>query len=58
MRPSGVACPSFDHGRDDLTADGMIDSVYSSPYALIALQWFTRVNYAMSQPLADALGAA
>ena len=37
---------------------GMIDSVYSSPYALIALQWFTRVGYAMSQPLADALGAA
>jgi TRAP-type transport system periplasmic protein len=37
---------------------GMIDAVYSSPYALIALQWFTRVSYAMSQPLADALGAA
>src|SRR5208283_3938738 len=37
---------------------GMIDTVYSSPYALIALQWFTRVNYAMTQPLADALGAA
>jgi TRAP-type transport system periplasmic protein len=37
---------------------GMIDSVYCSPYALIALQWFTRVGYAMSQPLADALGAA
>ena len=37
---------------------GMIDTVYSSPYALIALQWFTRVNYAMSQPLGDALGAA
>jgi TRAP-type C4-dicarboxylate transport system substrate-binding protein len=37
---------------------GMIDAVYSSPYALIALQWFTRVKYAMSQPLADALGAA
>ena len=37
---------------------GMIDSVYSSPYALIALQWFTKVAYAMSQPLADAMGAA
>lgn len=37
---------------------GMIDTVYSSPYALVALQWFTRVRYAMSQPLADALGAA
>jgi TRAP-type transport system periplasmic protein len=32
--------------------------VYSSPYALIALQWFTHVKYALSQPLADALGAA
>jgi TRAP-type transport system periplasmic protein len=37
---------------------GMIDTVYSSPYALIALQWFTRVGYGMSQPLGDALGAA
>jgi len=37
---------------------GMIDAVYSSPYALVALQWFTRVSYAMTQPLADALGAA
>jgi TRAP-type C4-dicarboxylate transport system substrate-binding protein len=37
---------------------GMIDAVYSSPYTLIALQWFTRVKYAMTQPLADALGAA
>jgi TRAP-type C4-dicarboxylate transport system substrate-binding protein len=37
---------------------GMIDTVYSSPYALIALQWFTRVHYAMSQPLGDAMGAA
>ena len=37
---------------------GMVDAVYASPYALIALQWFTRVSYAMSQPLADALGAA
>jgi len=37
---------------------GMINAVYSSPYALIALQWFTRVGYASTQPLADALGAA
>jgi TRAP-type transport system periplasmic protein len=37
---------------------GMVDAVYASPYTLIALQWFTRVTYAMSQPLADALGAA
>jgi TRAP-type C4-dicarboxylate transport system substrate-binding protein len=37
---------------------GMINAVYSSPYALIALQWFTRVGFASTQPLADALGAA
>ena len=37
---------------------GMVDAVYASPYTLIALQWFTRVTYAMTQPLADALGAA
>ncbi len=37
---------------------GMVDAVYASPYTLIALQWFTRVSYAMTQPLADALGAA
>jgi len=37
---------------------GMINAVYSSPYALVALQWFTRVGYASTQPLADALGAA
>lgn len=37
---------------------GMINAIYSSPYALIALQWFTRVRYASAQPLADALGAA
>jgi len=37
---------------------GMVDAVYASPYTLIALQWFTRVSYAMSQPLADGLGAA
>jgi TRAP-type C4-dicarboxylate transport system substrate-binding protein len=36
----------------------MIDTVYASPYALIALQWFTRVSYAMAQPLGDAMGAA
>jgi TRAP-type C4-dicarboxylate transport system substrate-binding protein len=37
---------------------GMVDAVYASPYTLIALQWFTRVTYAMTHPLADALGAA
>lgn len=37
---------------------GMINAIYSSPYALIALQWFTRVGYASTQPLGNALGAA
>jgi TRAP-type C4-dicarboxylate transport system substrate-binding protein len=37
---------------------GMIDCVYGSPYSILALQWFTKLNYAMSQPLAVALGAA
>jgi TRAP-type transport system periplasmic protein len=37
---------------------GMIDTVYGSPYALIALQWFTKMRYAMAQPLGDALGEA
>ena len=36
---------------------GMIDAVYNSPLALIALQWFTRVKYMMGDPLADSQGA-
>jgi TRAP-type transport system periplasmic protein len=36
---------------------GMINSVYSSPYALVALQWFTRVKYMMGEPLAISNGA-
>lgn len=35
----------------------MIDGVYTTPYAAIALQWFTRVKYMMDLPLADAAGA-
>jgi TRAP-type transport system periplasmic protein len=36
---------------------GLIDGVYTSPLAAIALQWFTRVKYMMNYPLADAAGA-
>jgi TRAP-type C4-dicarboxylate transport system substrate-binding protein len=36
---------------------GMINAVYNSPLALIALQWFTRVKYMMGDPLADSQGA-
>ena len=35
----------------------MIDGVYSSPLAAVALQWFTRVSYMFETPLADAAGA-
>jgi TRAP-type transport system periplasmic protein len=35
----------------------MIDAVYTSPLAAIALQWFTRVRYMLDFPLADASGA-
>jgi TRAP-type C4-dicarboxylate transport system substrate-binding protein len=36
---------------------GMINAVYTSPLALLALQWFTRVSYMMSDPIADSQGA-
>lgn len=36
---------------------GMVNSVYISPLAIIALQWFTKVKYMMAVPLADAAGA-
>jgi TRAP-type C4-dicarboxylate transport system substrate-binding protein len=36
---------------------GLINGVYISPYAAIALQWNSRVKYMMSVPLADACGA-
>ena len=36
---------------------GMIDGVYISPLAIIALQWFTKVKYMMEIALADAAGA-
>ena len=36
---------------------GMVNGVYVSPLAIIALQWFTKVKYMMKEPLADAAGA-
>lgn len=36
---------------------GLIDGVYTSPLAAIALQWFTRVKYMISEPMANASGA-
>jgi len=35
----------------------LIDGVYTSPLAAIALQWFSRVKYMLDVPLADASGA-
>ena len=36
---------------------GMVNATYISPLAGIAMQWFTRANYMMEFPLADAAGA-
>lgn len=36
---------------------GMVNAVYTSPLALIALSWFTKVNFMMGEPLADSQGA-
>lgn len=36
---------------------GMIDGVYTSPLAIIGLQWFTKVKYMLQLPLANAAGA-
>jgi TRAP-type C4-dicarboxylate transport system substrate-binding protein len=36
---------------------GLISSVYISPLACIALQWFTRVKYTTALPITHALGA-
>jgi len=36
---------------------GMVNGVYISPLAIIALQWFTKIKYMMEFPLADAAGA-
>ena len=36
---------------------GLIDAIYTSPYAAVGLQWFTRVKYMMDSPFTDAIGA-
>ena len=36
---------------------GLVDGVYVSPYALLALQWFPRVNYMLNYPLTNSIGA-
>jgi TRAP-type C4-dicarboxylate transport system substrate-binding protein len=36
---------------------GMINGVYGSPLSVIALQWYTRMKYVFSLPLANASGA-
>jgi len=36
---------------------GLINGVYGSPLATVALQWFTKVKYMFSLPIADAAGA-
>ena len=35
----------------------MVDTVYSSPLAAIAVQWFTKVSYMTDVPLAYSVGA-
>jgi TRAP-type C4-dicarboxylate transport system substrate-binding protein len=37
---------------------GIIDAVYGSPLACVALQWFTRIDYMADVPITHALGAA
>lgn len=36
---------------------GLIDTVFASPYTLIALQWFTKVKYMASMPITLMIGA-
>ena len=36
---------------------GLIDTVYASPLAAIALQWFTRVEYMTALPISNGTGA-
>ena len=36
---------------------GLVDGVYTSPLGAIVLQWFTKVNYMMSEPMVNATGA-
>lgn len=36
---------------------GLVDAFYTSPYAAVTLQWYTKVKYMIDVPLADAAGA-
>lgn len=36
---------------------GIIDAVYSTPYACLSLQWFTRLRYMTPLPVTHAMGA-
>ncbi len=36
---------------------GLVDTVYVSPVAAIALQWYTKVSYMVDMPIADGAGA-
>ena len=36
---------------------GMINGVYGSPLSVIAMQWFSRMKYVLSSPIANASGA-
>jgi TRAP-type C4-dicarboxylate transport system substrate-binding protein len=36
---------------------GLIDACYSSPLAAVALQWYTKVKYATTQPISYSIGA-
>ncbi len=36
---------------------GMVNGVYSSPLAILGLQWFTEMNYMLENPLTNATGA-
>jgi TRAP-type transport system periplasmic protein len=37
---------------------GRINACYSSPYAMVALQWYTQVRYSTSVPMSYAIGAS
>jgi len=36
---------------------GQVDTVLMSPFALVSLQWFTKIKYQMSEPILFAIGA-
>ncbi|MFC1558603.1 TRAP transporter substrate-binding protein DctP [candidate division KSB1 bacterium] len=36
---------------------GLVDGFYTSPLAALALQWFTKVNYMIEEPLTNSTGA-